>query len=101
MMRYSLDNETMEAHYFYNSAISGFVNLTSIKRAPLFLSYIHMFNVDHYWINKVEGMVPNWETDMILAYVAPVLGRSKLHNRIFYSKLGNLSLVILFVLEMY
>lgn len=82
MMRYSLDNETMEAHYFYNSAISGFVNLTSIKQAPLFLSYIHMFNVDHYWINKVEGMVPNWETDMILAYVAPVLGRSKLYNQI-------------------
>jgi hypothetical protein len=80
-MRYSLDNETMEAHYFYNSAISGFVNLTSIKKAPLFLSYIHMFNVDRFWINKVEGMQPNWETDMILAYVAPILGRIVMVNR--------------------
>ena len=74
--RYYMANETYEIQPEYYQFIQGFVNITAIQQAPIFLSNPHMAGAEEKWRNAIIGMKPvDFNRDYTTVDIEPNLGK--------------------------
>lgn len=74
--RYMIDNSTFSILPDYYQYLQGFINLTSLRKAPVFLSNPHWAGAEDYWRDRIIGMKPvDFNTDYTTADIEPYLGK--------------------------
>ena len=91
---YEFSNKTFEEDPFYYNEIEGFLNVTALNQAPVFLSYHFPSDIpDLYsngnfygafaeWWQKIDGMNPIRERDITLIDIEPITGKGMYHNNL-------------------
>jgi len=91
---YEFSNKTFEEDPFYYNEIEGFLNVTALNQAPVFLSYNfpsdapdlysngNFYGAFAEWWQKIDGMNPIRERDITLIDIEPITGKGMYHNNL-------------------
>jgi len=82
-MIYMVDNSTWNQNQQFTNDFEGFVNITAVKHAPVFMGNPHMFLADESWGKKLKGILPpDPVRDQTTAGVEPNTGKTIMVSKV-------------------